>query len=407
MSFWEAVRLAFEALGVNRLRSALTILGTVVAVVAIVAVISITQGLNRYVAQELLDVGSHTFTIDKFGDVTDAASYFEALKRRNLRTEDADFLREVLTTAEVVVPATGTRVDVDWRGERIEDTQLRGMGPGYAALGDAYRLHAGRHFTADELRGAARVALLGSEVADQLFGAVDPIGRRVRVGRESFWVIGVLTEQGSVLGQSQDNRVIVPISAFEKHWGRRRSISITLRARTPELFETAQDEATTMLKIRRGLQPWSEPDFGVRSAEAFYEVYQRTTSLFYLGILVVVGLSLVVGGIVMMNIMLVSVTERTREIGIRKAVGARRRDVLMQFLVEACALSGSGGLVGIAVGGAVALLVDRVTPLPARLEPWSIVLSLALALAVGVVAGIYPAARAARLIPVAALGYEK
>ncbi len=407
MSFWEAVRLAFDALRANRLRSALTMLGTVVAVVAIVAVVSITQGLNRYVSQQLLEVGSHVFTIDKFGDVVDMQTYYKAMRRRDLRRADAEYLRAALPSAEAVVPSLYRSADVAWGGREAEDVSIIGVGEGYGLLDDSYRVTSGRELVDEELRGGTRSVLLGSEVAEELFGPVDPVGRAVRVGGQSYWVAGVLAARGRVLGQSQDNRVILPITAFEKQWGSRRSVTINIRAASPELYEICQEEAATLLKIRRGLQPWEEPDFGLQTAEAFYEMYQRMTRLFYLGIIAIVGLSLVVGGIVMMNIMLVAVTERTREIGIRKAVGARRRDITLQFLVEACTLSGAGAAIGLVLGAAVAVLVGRASPLPTRLEPWSILLSLGMALAVGIVAGSYPAARAARLVPVTALSYEK
>jgi putative ABC transport system permease protein len=403
----DALRTAFGALWANRLRSALTILGTVVGVTAVVAVVSITQGLNRFVARELLSLGSHQFTIDKFGFITDQESYFDALRRRDLRLEDARYLRDQLTSAEVVVPSARQTSDVTWRGREADDVQIVGLGIGYPALGDRMALAAGRHASAAEIMGRERTAVIGWDVAEQLFGAVDPLGQRIRIGRESFWIAGVLAQRGKVLGISQDDFVIIPITTFERIYGRRRSISITIKAAAPELYEACQEEATLLLKLRRGRQPWEDPDFGVQTSETYYNLYSRTTGIFYLGMIAIVGLSVIVGGIVMMNIMLVAVTERTREIGICKAVGARRRDIMLQYLVESMTLAGTGGILGVLLGAGVAVVVDVASPLPTRIEPWSVAASLTMALTVGLMAGLYPAARAARLLPVLALGYEK
>ncbi len=292
-------------------------------------------------------------------------------------------------------------------GRRAEEVPLVGLGIGYPALGDLFGLGFGRHLTDEEIRGCRRGVVLGWDVADLLFGAVDPVGRRVRLGRESFWVVGVLEQRGKLLGQSRDNMVLIPITTFEKLHGSRRSVSIMVKAAAAEVYEECQEEAVLLLKIRRGQQPWEEPDFGIQVSETYYSFYRQATGLFYMAMIAIVGLSLVVGGIVMMNIMLVAVAERTCEIGIRKAVGARRRDIVMQFLVEAATLSTSGALLGVLLGGLIALVVNAVSPLPARVEPWSVLVSLAMAITVGLLSGLYPAMRAARLPPVVALGYEK
>lgn len=407
MSFWDAISSALSALRANRLRSALTVLGTVVGVVAVVAVMAITQGLNRYVAQEMLSMGSHIFSVDKFGMITSQDDWFAALKRRDLSRDHADYLRDHVTTAAAVVPMVDRTVDVQWGGERAEDVNLSGLSGDYPALGDLFQLASGRQLTPSEGETGGRLTVIGSELADELFGAVDPVGQRVRIGGHTFWVIGVLAARGKVLGQSRDNVALIPIETFESLYGRRRSISIAIKAAAPEVYADCQEEVAVLLKVARGLQPWDEPDFGLQTSETYFEVYRQTTGLVYLGMIAVVALSLVVGGIVMMNIMLVAVTERTQEIGIRKAVGARQRDILLQFLVEATVLAGSGGIIGVLLGGAIATLVDHLSPLPARVEVWSVVVSLMMAISVGLVAGLYPARRAASMPPVQALSYEK
>ncbi|MCK4306089.1 MAG: ABC transporter permease [Candidatus Eisenbacteria sp.] len=396
-----------EALQANRLRSALTILGTVVGVVAVVSVVSITQGLNRYVSQEILSMGSHIFSLDKYGFITSNEEYFEAARRKDLRSDDARYLQDHLTMAAAVVPTAHYTVDVLWEGRQAKDVALVGIGSGYAALGDEFDIACGRHLTYQEEATRRRSAVIGSDIAEELFGAVDAIGQRMRVGRESFWVVGVLKQRGAVLGTSRDNVVLMPITTFESIYGSRRSISIIIKAASPAVYEACQEEAMLLLKLRRGRQPWEPPDFGVQNSETYYAFYSRATSLFYLGMIAVVGLSVVVGGIVMMNIMLVAVTERTKEIGIRMAVGARRRDIMMQFLIEALALSSSGGILGVLLGALIAVLVNVLSPLPARVEFWSVFVGLCMAVGIGVVAGVYPAMRASRLAPVVALGYEK
>jgi putative ABC transport system permease protein len=407
VSFWEAVRIACQALAANRLRSLLTVLGTVVGVLAVVSVISITQGLNRYVSKEVLATGSHVFSLDKVGFVTSHEDWLKAGKRRDIRLEDAWYLRDHLESAGAVVPQVHTMKDVSWGGTRAEGVWIQGLGGGYLELGDLYDLHVGRHLSEEDVGASRRVVVLGWEVADQLFGAVPATGKALRLGGETFRIVGVLKQRGKVLGQSRDNVVLIPVTAFEKLFGRRRSITILVQAASPEVYAECQEEALMLLKIRRGKKPWEEPDFGIQTSETFYELYRQATALFYVAMIVIVGLSLVVGGVVMMNIMLVAVAERTREIGIRKAVGARQRDIALQFLVEAASLSGAGGLLGVFLGAGVAVLVDAFTPLPARLEAWSVVVSLLLAITVGLISGFYPATRAARLAPVVALRYQK
>jgi putative ABC transport system permease protein len=407
VSFLDALRMAWSSLRAHRLRSALTVLGTVVGVLSVVSVVAITQGLNRYVSQELLSTGSHVFSLSRFGMITSREDFYAALKRKPLQLSDAEYLDDRMTTAEAVVPQAMGAEDVGWRGRRARGVMVQGLGVGYEALGDLSTLQSGRQLSLEDVRGARRTTVLGADLAESLFGGVDPIGQRVRIGRESFLVAGVLTRRGKVLGVSRDNVAVVPVTTFRKLFGRNTSIEILIKAASPEVYASSQEEAQMLLKLHRGLKPWEDPDFGIQTAEALYALYDKLTGVFFLGMIAIVGLSVVIGGIVMMNIMLVAVSERTREIGIAKAIGARRRDILLQFLMEAATLSGGGGILGVVLGAAVAWLVQAVSPLPTRVAGWSVGASLTMALTVGILSGLYPARRAASLSPVLALRHEK
>jgi len=406
VSFLEAIRSALGTLRANRLRSFLTVLGNVVAVLSVIAVVSVIQGLNRFVAEEFLSTGSHVFTLTKFGMITNFEDYIKALRRPDITYDHARALASRLNFAAAVVP----RFDLSLRAERgrlgADDTPVAGFGGDYPLVGD-YPLEDGRHLTESDVAGRARVAIIGRGIAEKLFAGVDPIGRDLRVGGTRYQVVGVLEKRGGALGENRDDVVLVPITTLLRQGGGRySSCQILVQARSPEELERAQEEAVLQLKILRGLDPWDPPDFDVFSDQQLYGFYEKMTQGIY-GLLVgVVSLSLVIGGIVIMNIMLVSVTERTREIGIRKAVGARRRDVVQQFLVEAVVLALAGGIIGVLGGIGVALAVRASTPLPAAIQAWSVAVGLVLATSVGLFFGIYPAWRASRLEPIAALRYE-
>ncbi len=405
MSILEALRLALDVLWANRLRSFLTILGNVVAVGSVVAVVAIIDGLNRYVSEQILSTGSHTFTITKFGFDTDYDSYLKMLRRRDLTLDDAAALSRQMRNALAVVPIVSRRETLKRGREEASGAVVVGVGEGVEEL-RTLDIVAGRHLTREDLQGRAAVAVIGEQVREKLFDPVDPIGQELRVGRHRLLVVGLLKPRGSVLGQSQDNVVLVPVTTYAKYYGMRDNLEINIRATSAETMAEAQEEAELLMKLRRGLNPWDEPDFNVFTSEMLYTLYQNLTKGIFGLTVGIVAISLLVGGIVIMNIMFVSVTERTREIGIRRAVGARRGHVLTQFLSEAVLLSLLGGLIGVILGSATAIVLHAATPLPATIRPWSIVIGLLLASSVGLFFGIYPAMRASRLVPVEALRYE-
>jgi putative ABC transport system permease protein len=405
MSFLESLRLALSVLWANRLRSFLTILGNVVAVSSVVAVVAIINGFNSYVADRILLTGSHVFTVTKFGFTTDEETFHKMLRRRNLTLDDADALGRQMQNAMAVVPVVSRQENLRAGGEEATGARIVGLGEGYPDL-RTMDIQAGRHMAREEIQGRALVAVIGDQVREKLFEGIDPLGRDLRVGRHRFRIVGVLQKRGSVLGQSQDNVVLVPVTTYVKLFGARDPVEINIRAKSAETMLAAQDEAALLLKLRRGLNPWQEADFDIVTSEMLYDLYQNVTKGIYGLTIGIVAISLLVGGIVIMNIMFVSVTERTREIGIRRALGARKRDIVLQFLSESISLAAMGGLIGVLVGVGGALILRGATPLPASISLWSVVVGLVLASSVGLFFGINPAVRASRLEPVEALRHE-
>jgi putative ABC transport system permease protein len=250
------------------------------------------------------------------------------------------------------------------------------------------------------------VALIGYDVADKLFGQVSPLDKTIKIAGLPFRVVGVSEKKGSVFGNSQDNFCVIPLGAYEKLFGARQSLTLTVKPKTPEVLEQAKEDAVLALRVSRHLKPKQDDNFGLFTSDTLLDFYHQATNGIFAVLVGVVALSLVVGGIVIMNIMLMVVTERTREIGLRKALGAKRRDIMTQVLTESVTLSTLGGIVGISLGFAAAQIVSRLTPLPARLEPWSVILGIGITAGVGLFFGAYPAARAARLDPIEALRRE-
>ncbi len=405
MEFRESLRMALGALRANKLRSFLTLLGTIVGVTAVIAIISLIQGMNAYVSDKLLAQGANVFTVDKFGFILSDDEFRDALKRKDITLGDAEAIAGLSRSAAAVKAEVERPDDVRFGSTRLRRIPIKGVQGDYAEV-DRTELAEGRHLTANDMSRRRAVAVIGYEVWENLFDGRTANGHEVRIGDVKYLVVGVAEKKGSAFGQSQDNFVIVPLAAWQKAYGTRNSISISVASIDQASFETAQEETRAILRARRGIAPGKPDDFGIVTAEMFMDLYRNFTSAAFVVLVGVAGISLVVGGIVIMNIMMVSVTERTREIGIRKALGARRRDVLMQFLVEAATLSLTGGAIGVLLGIALALLVAAVSPLPAAVSWIAIVLGLGMSTGIGLLFGIYPAARAARLDPIVALRFE-
>ena len=412
MQFLEGTIIALRSLVANKLRSILTLIGVIIGVMTVIAITSIIAGMNKYVADQLSAVGSDTFFIDKWGLIMSEDDWWEALKRKSITLEDMEAIRDNCTACDKVGSSADTHKRVKRGGNYLDDVRIEGVTANVIDIMDIkVEQEEGRYISKFEEEHNRAVAFVGWEIKDKLFPFVDPIGKEIKIGNKKFEIVGIAQRKGSFLGQSKDNFVHIPITAFFKHFGRHRygrelSVDIIAKAASFESMNEAVDQARAVLRARRRVPYNEKDDFGIMTAETLMDLYRQFTSTAYLTMIGISSIALVVGGIVIMNIMLVSVTERTREVGIRKALGARRRDVLWQFLVESVTLALVGGIAGILLGLGAGKIVAVSSPLPAAADPFWIAIGLFLATSVGLVFGVYPAVKAARLDPIEALRYE-
>ncbi len=406
MSTAELLRAALRAIRTNKLRSFLTLLGIVIGVATLVGVISVIAGLNVFVRDKLFRLAPDVFVVTKYGVITSHEEYLEAVKRPDFSWEDFQRLRSTLRKADAVGASVTGSGPVQLGDRRLADVRLNGTTANYADL-LSLDLAAGRFFLDSEARAGQALAVIGWDVKDELFPHLDPIGRSVLVNGASYRVVGLLTQQGRTLGQSQDNVVFLPIETFRKAFGSRDSIDILIQARGGVAgVDDSADEARGVLRALRHTDFRADDPFGVVTAESLQDLWRQISAGAFLLTILIASVSLGVGGIVIMNIMLVAVAERTPEIGLRRALGARQRDVRRQFLLEAALLSLAGGVLGVVGGALIALAVDRLAHFPADLTPPIAALGLALSVAVGLAAGYGPAHQASKLQPVDALRAE-
>ena len=406
MQFTEAFKLALQSLWGNKLRSILTLIGVVMGVASVIMVITLVNGANTYVSTKLLSHGADVFSINRNGPIFSAQDYFRFQKRKILRIEDYEAVQDSCTDCTEVGVRLDQQVSVVANGHSSTDTDMRGITWTMVSL-DNLDIDLGRGFTPADDANATHSAIVGYDIVDNLLGDGDPIGKEIRVGGIPFTIVGVGARQGKMLGQSQDNWVAVPISTYQQTYGYNDSVIIFARAGgTPESMERAKDEVEVMMRARRHDAVGEPDDFEIQTNDTFLDIWKQISAIFFDVVIGIASISLVVGGIVIMNIMLVSVTERTREIGVRKALGARQRDVLLQFLIESGTMALIGGFIGVMCGVIVAKLITLIIGFPTSVQLWSVLLGLFMATATGIFFGVYPASKAAKLDPVVALRAE-
>ena len=405
--FYESAMIALGAIWANKLRSFLTVLGNIVAVTSIIAVVSLVQGMNGYVTTAILSgVGADNFTIQRMPVVRTEADEERVRNNPRITLDEAAAVRKYSENVGAVAAQTQARATMTYGNETVDGAQVQGVSRDYVSFG-TFNAEQGRLISPAEVDAGRPVAVLGWEVADKLFGPADPLEKSIKIGTLHFRVVGVSEKKGSFFGNSQDNFAVIPLGVFRKMFGSRMfGMQLLVKPKTPELVKTAMDDATVAMRIERRLRP-NEPDnFGMFTSDTFLDIYKTATNGIFAMLIGVVALSLVVGGIVIMNIMLMVVSERTREIGLRKALGARRRDIVWQILTESVTLSIFGGIVGIALGFGLAVLISKFSPLPAAVQLWSVMIGIGITALVGLFFGLYPAMRAAALDPIEALRRE-
>ncbi len=408
MNTLEAIRLALQSLWANKLRSVLTLLGVVIGISSVIAVVTFVNGINGYMAEKVFNLGADVFIVSKMAPViTNFDQYMEGLKRKDLTMEDyraiLEGCRQCSSLGAIEGNGTGS---VRYVLQSMTGVNVRGITPSMAPILNV-DLATGRMLNQTDEDTRSHVTVIGTDVVDNLFPGLDPIGKEIRVDGESYQVVGVGKKQGTTLGQSRDNYVLLPIGAYLKQYGVHTSITLFGKANgTGNQLETAMDEARVILRGLRHDMPGKPDSFEVETNASLLGIWANLTGTFFIATIAIAAVSLVVGGIVIMNIMLVSVTERTREIGVRKAMGARSKDVLLQFLIESATIALVGGVIGVLGGILIAEVVTAVIGMPSAIKLWAVLAALVVSTSVGIFFGVYPARRAARMDPITALRFE-
>ena len=403
VTFIETLRLALDSLRAHKLRSFLTLLGVILAVTTLVTVMSAIAGLNMYVADRIANLGANVFIVDRFGIITSYDAFIKAQKRPLITLEDYERLRDTMQTAKAVAGEEDRNVQTRSGDQAMENTSVMGVTPNFADVRNI-DVASGRFFTLADDDHRADVAFIGSDLAKKFFPNVDPIGKTVRAETHSYQVIGVAAAIGSAFGRSEDNFMMIPLGTYYKGWHRQSDwVGIFVQAPNAEMMQPSEDEARMLFRAWRHV-PYDAPDnFAILGSDSIMQLWHDLTGNLAFVAMALVSVFLVVGGIVIMNIMLASVTERTREIGIRRSLGARKKHILLQFLTESAVLAAAGGLIGIISAYAVVFLVNTIFSFPMNTSVTGVILSLVVSTIVGLFFGIYPAMRAAKLDPIEAL----
>ena len=410
MRYGDVFLTAITQIRANKLRSFFTLLGIIVSVAFLVAVIAIIQGMNAYVKENIADamIGSNTFQVRRTPiniALIEDEEWRRMQRRKKITTADAEVVQAALPDAQAIALTSGfptPRSDIVWKDRTLGDILVFGVTPPYQRIQD-YRFTFGEPLTDVDVRERRLVVVVGADITDKLFEGRNPVGQSIHVHGIPLTIIGALAPQGRVLGQSFDGMVLMPITTFEAMYGRRQNTTISVKMADAQGVEPAMARAEEAMRLAHRLRPGQSDDFAVETSAALVDFWKQLTRVLFTVIPAVVAIGIIVGGIVVMNIMLMAVRERTHEIGLRKSVGARRRDILSQFLVESVMLAFLGGALGAGSGWAFAAMIAAASPLPARVTAWSILVALALGAGVGIIFGVYPASRAAALDPVAAM----
>src|SRR5215470_9532960 len=406
VSLREPLLIALETLRAHKLRSFLTLLGVFLSVSTLIVVVSVVEGTNKYVADKIANFGSNVFLILQYPIVTSQEAFFK-LQRTNKKItyDDYEYIRDNMTLAQAVGLEVRRQGKVKFKGETVEDVDIRGVTANIGEI-DTEEAEIGRYISDADNNHRSNVTLIGRDVSKRFFTGLDPLGRSIYIDGEAYVVIGVAKELGSTFGQSQDNFVYIPIETWRKVYGNNTSMNINIKAISGDLMQAAEDEARMLMRAHHHLSPKQDDNFGLIEPSALMDLWQSLTGNLANASIFIVAIFMVIGGIVIMNIKLTSVTERTREIGVRKSVGATRRDVLLQFLIESGVMAAIGGVLGIFVAVAISFAISHLTPFPMSLPMRWVAIAIFVATAIGMIFGVYPAYKASKLDPIEALRFE-
>jgi putative ABC transport system permease protein len=403
LAFSDNFAIAADAIRAHKLRVALTVLGLTMGVATLITVMTLVQGANVFVEQKFANLGTNVFRIARMPfAVTDYTLYVKAQRYKRIELDDLRAVAAGCPHCEYVGTSVATTLDARYQNREVQDVNMFGHTPNMAQI-DTRTVVRGRYFTPIEDQHSAQVCLIGDKLASEFFPGLDPVGHLIRLASTEFLIIGVFEKIGSVLGMDQDNFAVIPLSTYLKFRGLRNSLTLQIKAEGDQTFQLAQDEARSILRGRRHIRPGADEDFFIGTADSYIALWQSVSAAFFAVFVMVSSISAVVGGIVIMNVMLVSVTERTKEIGVRRAMGATQRDILRQFLAESVMQCIVGGVIGVLIGFGCALALRTWTEFPAAVQAWVAILGVILSSGIGLFFGIYPATKAAQLDPVTAL----
>jgi putative ABC transport system permease protein len=404
VQLWEGTLMAFSSLKANKLRSILTTLGIMIGVATVITILTVINGLDGAFSEQISNLGSDNLYVSKLPWAV-GMEFFKYRNRKDITLKEANAIAEQATLVRAVAPMAWTRRTVKYKSEVLSGVSINGTNDQYKDAANAYPEY-GRFMTQFEVEHRRNVCVLGWDVAEKLFKFESPLGKKIFIGGYPFHVVGVLEKRGTIFGENLDANIYIPLGAFHKVFGSRRSLLIRVKVVDASILEEAKDELRGILRRVRKVPADKEDDFAINQQDVLTNLYKSLTTGLYAVAVGIGAISLLVGGIGIMNIMLVAVTERTREIGVRKAIGARKRDVLWQFLVESVVISAVGGVIGIGIGFGLGELLEAMTPIPAGISPFAVAVGLGFSSTVGIFFGLYPATKAARLDPIEALRYE-